>query len=61
MPNYTWRCHSCENVVSVERSFDEYELEPEDVCDCGEHQWYRLIGPTSFILQGQGWYNKGGY
>lgn len=23
---------------------------------CGDHKWERRIGPTTFILQGTGWY-----
>jgi len=58
---YVWRCTSCGNEVDVERTFAEYTNPPEECPKCNGNVWERLIGATSFILKGQGWYAKGGY
>lgn len=61
MPMYIYRCTHCQREIEVERPMAEYNKPPEWCCLCTAQDWERLIGPTSFILQGDGWYAKGGY
>jgi len=55
-PMYTYKCEKCEH------EFDEIQGIKEDplkTCPkCGEETLKRLIGNTTFILQGDGWTPK---
>jgi predicted nucleic acid-binding Zn ribbon protein len=33
-----------------------YQKGPENKCECGNNDYERVIGGTSFILKGTGWY-----
>ena len=67
MPIYTYRCSKCNACLELIQSFSEgeaYVKEQQFVCpnpDCGSKDCERVIGPTSFVLKGNGWYAKGGY
>ena len=61
MPVYTYRCTACQREIEIKRPISEYDNQPEEACICTAYDWERLIGPTSFILQGGGWFGSGGY
>ena len=60
---YPWKCTVCGKEKEVLRSVDSRDLPPEEECEnCNCKKWERLItGGTGFILQGKGWFKKGGY
>ena len=63
-PLYDWQCRTCgTSEETTIASFDDSDKPPETACPlCKEKtEWKRVIGPTSFILKGTGWYAKGGY
>lgn len=63
MPKYTWECDGCKQPQIIDRKVSEMEQGPEAPCPlCGNDKYTRIIvAGGSFILQGGGWYNKGGY
>jgi putative FmdB family regulatory protein len=63
-PLYDWICSSCKKTEETTIApFAESDVPPKEECPvCKEKtEWKRVIGPTSFILKGSGWYAKGGY
>ena len=57
MFHYPWKCRGCGNEIEVERTtMNDSSKEPEQDCECGAKEWYRIIGKTTFVLQGGGWY-----
>jgi len=60
MPLYNWKCESCQKEEEVHRSFEEFDLPPDCPC-CEAPNWKRVIGKTTFVLKGSGWYATGGY
>lgn len=63
MPKYTWKCTECEGDTEVTRRISEYKKPPEECTHCGkETKMERQIASgTNFNLEGDGWFNKGGY
>lgn len=71
MPLYSYVCDHCKGKLEVLRAITEHDTPPTpeevtgaglSVCsDAAGHKLERHIGPTSFKLQGWGWFNKGGY
>lgn len=67
MPIYIYRCKKCKDTIELQQSFkegDEFLREGNYRClapDCGGTEGERVITTASFILEGRGWYNKGGY
>lgn len=64
MPTYDWKCRTCGKDHSVDRKITESDIPPEacDTEDCQSNEFERIIiGGGNFILQGQGWFKKGGY
>lgn len=60
MPIYEYTCEACNhNWEELQKITDEkIKICPK----CGEEKAKRLISSgTSFILNGSGWFNKGGY
>lgn len=55
MPNYSYRCHSCDAVFdkTVARSV----CSQPQTCVCGE-DGKRIVGDVSFVLAGDGWVGK---
>jgi len=61
LPKYEWKCKDCEEITEVDRKISEYK-EPVTCEKCGSEETERLIPTgTSFNLEGNGWFNKGGY
>jgi putative FmdB family regulatory protein len=60
---YTWECKGCKQVQVVDRTMADIEHGPDEACPlCGGKDFERIISKgTGFILNGSGWYNKGGY
>lgn len=63
MPTYLWRCEVCGRNQEVLRPVDKRETPPEEDCtNCNSDKWKRVItGGSGFVLQGNGWFKKGGY
>lgn len=63
MPKYTWECAGCKQPQIVDRKVADIEQGPETPCPlCGNKEYVRIIvAGGSFILQGKGWYTRGGY
>lgn len=56
MPYYDYKCKKCGTVVELEHSIHDTE---KKVCaKCG-YALQRLIGTTSFVLNGTGWARDG--
>lgn len=60
MPQYDWKCEKCGRKVYVLSTIEERDIPPAKIVveEC-DHEWKRVIGPTSFQLQGGGWYRDG--
>jgi putative FmdB family regulatory protein len=60
MPTYPYECPKCKVEFEKKRKISDPPLRecPTEGCD-GEPN--RLIGQTSFVLNGQGWFKSGGY
>lgn len=62
MPTYDYRCDRCNCETEVEQSIKD---PPLTKCPhCGEDELRRLISSSSgsgFVLNGDGWFKKGGY
>jgi hypothetical protein len=52
--NYIWMCKHCENEVVVQRPVKEIDVGPDDNCECGEHDFTRVIRSANFILGREG-------
>ncbi len=56
---YEYMCRECDHRWEAEQRIMD---PPMEVCPaCQKHAAMRLISKTSFILNGEGWYAKGGY
>lgn len=60
---YTWECTGCKQIQIVERKVADIDKGPEDKCPiCGNEHYERIIvSGGGFVLQGRGWFKKGGY
>lgn len=60
-PIYTWKCKACEKTQEKIQTISEGEAyEKEYFCpECGGTVGFRVMGKTSFSLQGGGWYAQG--
>lgn len=58
--HYLWRCKTCGQTEEVDRPLADIDVPPPKFGpkDC-MHDWQRLISPSSFILNGGGWYKQG--
>jgi len=59
MPNYLWKCDTCEEEVSVIKSIKQYnepptEEELKDLDGDCEHVWKRILSGFRMI-RGEGW------
>jgi predicted nucleic acid-binding Zn ribbon protein len=63
MPKYTWECAGCRQIQIVDRKVADIEQGPEEPCPiCESREYTRIIVPGgSFVLNGNGWFKKGGY
>ena len=59
MPTYNFKCKN-EECLHVQTLIQKYEDDPPK-CDKCESETERAISKTSFILKGNGWFDKGGY
>ena len=65
MPVYVYRCKKCQCTTELIQSFkegEEYLAEGKYRCgnpDCQHTEGERVIGSTSFILSGRGWFSDG--
>ena len=57
MPQYLWKCLACDTIVEVVRSISDINNPPE-AHDC-DPNWTRILGPSTFRLNGGGWYADG--
>lgn len=56
---YLWTCTKCKLEVEVECSVADRDVKPEvDNSEC-DHELFRPILPSTFILAGGGWFNDG--
>ena len=56
---YPYKCSSCNFEWEEEQKLHDEKI---FVCPkCKKETAERLIGRTSFVLKGNGWYNSGGY
>lgn len=55
MPLYVYQCQDCGDELEMLQKFSD---DPPTVCGCGG-RLNRVIGDTSFILKGSGWYKDG--
>ncbi len=55
MPNYSYKCSNCQNVLEISHGMNE---KPQITCNsCGSNSVSKLIsGGTGFILKGSGFY-----
>lgn len=56
MPTYSYLCEACENSFEMSRPMAE-SGDPQPCPECGGNG-KRTIGPTNFILKGDGWPGK---
>jgi putative FmdB family regulatory protein len=54
MPIYEYRCSHCARIVEKLESFDAPG--PKECLVCHHTDMRKIIGATSFILKGKGWY-----
>lgn len=59
MPQYLYRCLTCDHRVAVIRSIKSYDVKPdpeESGVDCfeGPHTWERQVGAPA-VVKGRGW------
>lgn len=63
--DYEYFCEECckeDEVIEVSQKITEDALTVCPKCGCDDKEkFYRQISKTSFILNGTGWFNKGGY
>lgn len=56
---YIWRCTKCKFEVEIECSVADRNTQPEvNNSEC-DHDMYRPILPSTFILAGGGWFADG--
>jgi putative FmdB family regulatory protein len=64
MASYLWQCRKCERGIEIQRPMKDYQVGPDNACECGANDYERVIEPSRFILQGTGWhrdeYNRRG-
>lgn len=59
MPTYTFRCPKCQREMDIQRSIKD-ETKPFCCAEgCGDIEMEQVIGPTSFILNGNCWAKDG--
>lgn len=60
---YTWECKGCKQVQVIDRKMADIEQGPSEPCPlCASTEYERIISKgTSFVLNGGGWFTKGGY
>lgn len=56
---YEYLCTSCGHEWEQEQSIKEDAL--KECPKCKQSSAKRLISKSSFVLNGDGWFNKGGY
>ena len=57
MPNYQFKCESCEASFEKRLRISEYDA-PQACPSCKSEEVSKLLGTTSFILRGDGWAGK---
>jgi putative FmdB family regulatory protein len=59
MPTYNIRCtnEECKHEDQVIQKYDD----PLPPCELCSSETERFIKQTTFVLKGQGWFDKGGY
>lgn len=55
MPQYTYKCTSCETTFDKMVSRSDYSQPQACVCGC---EGKRVVGDVSFVLAGDGWVGK---
>lgn len=59
MPFYDYKCDNCEHVVEYHQKITDEPYRDGECPQCGEMALNRIIGRTSFVLKGSGWYKDG--
>lgn len=64
MPQYEYKCQSCDYVATVTRTVSQRDSLPPECRHKGKyddepHEMTRSISRTSFLLKGEGWYKDG--
>jgi putative FmdB family regulatory protein len=62
VPIYRYKCRACEHELELTQTVkegEEYKERIKDCPECGESEWRRVMSPSSFQLQGRGWYKNG--
>lgn len=54
---YEYECENCEATLEVEQKIKDKPL--KECPECKEEALKRVIGKTSFILKGKGWFKDG--
>jgi predicted nucleic acid-binding Zn ribbon protein len=59
MPTYLWKCKLCQQQTELQAAIADRDQAPDTVLGDCTHDWQRIIAPTSFVLEGGGWYSQG--
>ena len=62
MPMYTYNCPDCNHTIDLYQSIkegDTYKETIKECPNCASANWQRIIGKTSFKLEGYGWFRDG--
>lgn len=57
MPLYEFKCSECQQISEFHLKMSESY--PTECPNCGENGLSKIISPTSFKLEGGGWFNQG--
>lgn len=65
MPQYTWKCEKCEEIVEIYAGIHDMETPPIDVLSegarsCAGHTWKRIIRGVAAFRRGDSWGGKKG-
>lgn len=55
-PTYLWTCSKCDTMRGVLRPMSQYQVPPEEMCECPEGvlaEWVRTLEPVA-ITNGDG-------
>lgn len=59
MITYEYECSNCQHRWEAKQNISDPKL---TTCpECHQETAQRLISSGTFVLKGQGWFNKGGY
>lgn len=67
MPQYTWECQKCREIVEIYARVEDIDTPPTDVItterdksSCPGHTWRRVIRGTQKFRRGDSWSGKKG-